>query len=158
MIEEKYKDLAELVVNIVEAIKRTGLYVTSLRDRYAKFAMPIKGNGNHIGVMYAGSLFTLGEFTGGIISAVSFDFTKFIPIVKEVNIKYVAMAKSDVSIEIELSESEVKKIQSEAEENGKADFVLNLDLKDENGEVVALVEGKWQIRKLTEEMKLSLGL
>lgn len=153
MIEEKYRDVAELSVSLVGAIKRTGLSIVSLRERYAKFRMPLEGNINHIGAMYAGSLFTLGEFTGGILPAVAFDITRFYPIVKEVTIKYVALAKTDVTIEAEMSREEVGKIQAEAEENGKADFTLELELKDENDEVVALVNGIWQIRLIPEELK-----
>lgn len=153
MIEEKYRDVAELSVSLVEAIKRTGLSIVSLKDRYAKFKMPLEGNINHVGAMYAGSLFTLGEFTGGILPAVAFDITRFYPIVKEITIKYVALAKTDVTIEAEMSREEVDTIQAEAEENGKADFMLALELKDEKDEVVALVNGTWQIRLMPDELK-----
>ncbi len=82
MIEEKYRGVAELAEELVEGIKRSGLKVIELRDRAAKVMMPLKGNKNHIGDMYAGSMFTLGEIVGGIIPAVSIDVTRFIPIVK----------------------------------------------------------------------------
>ncbi len=153
MIDEKYKDIAELTVSIVEAIKRTGLRVDTLRDRYAKFVMPLEGNVNHVGAMYAGSLFTLGEFTGGIIPVVTFDIESYYPIVKEINIKFLEMAKSDIFIEAEISEKEAKHIIDEAEENEKADFPLELELKDESGVIVALVNGTWQLRKITPELK-----
>ncbi|MBU2514131.1 DUF4442 domain-containing protein [bacterium] len=153
MIEEKYKDIAELSVSIVEAIRRTGLKVVALRDRYAKFVMPLEGNVNHVGAMYAGSLFTLGEFTGGIVPGVSFDITRYFPIVKEIKIKYIAMAKTDIHIEAELSQEEVKRIEAEADENGKADITMDLELKNTNNEVVAIVNGVWQIRKLSDDMK-----
>ncbi len=153
MIEEKYKGIAELSLTLVEAINRTGLEIVALKDRYAKFKMPLQGNTNHIGVMYAGSLFTLGEFTGGIVPAVSFDIEKYFPIVKAINIKFLAMATTDVYLECELSSSDVKRIEAETDENGKADFDLELELKDETGTVVTLVNGTWQLRKIPEEMK-----
>ncbi len=153
MIEEKYKDIAELSVNLVEAIKRTGLEIVALRERYAKFKMPIAGNTNHIGIMYAGSLFTLGEFTGGIVPGVSFDINKYYPIVKEITIRYVAMATSDIFIEKEMEEAEVRRIIQVVEENNKADFSMELELKTEEGVVVAIVNGIWQLRKIPEEMK-----
>jgi acyl-coenzyme A thioesterase PaaI-like protein len=153
MIDEKYKGIAELSLSLVEAIKRTGLEIVSLKDRYAKFKMPLQGNTNHIGIMYAGSLFTLGEFTGGIVPAVSFDIEKYYPIVKEINIRFLAMAKTDVYLESQMSEAKVAEIQAETDENGKADFDLQLELKDEEGEVVSTVNGTWQLRKILEEMK-----
>ncbi len=157
MIEDKYKDIAELSTKLVGAIERTGLTILSLGDRYAKFMMPLEGNANHVGSIYAGSLFTLGEFTGGIIPGVTFDISRFYPIVKEVNIKYLSLAKTDVTIEHTMSKEEADKIQTEAEENDKADFTMELEIKDANNETVALVNGVWQIRVIPEELKASLS-
>ena len=61
MIEEKYKSLATYVESGIEGIRRTGLKVLALQDRYVKLLMPLQGNVNHVGIMYAGSLFTIGE-------------------------------------------------------------------------------------------------
>ncbi|MCD6571401.1 MAG: YiiD C-terminal domain-containing protein [Deltaproteobacteria bacterium] len=153
MIDEKYKKAADFAVSGIEAIKRTGIRVLEMRDRYAKFLMPLEGNVNHVGMMYAGSLFTIGEFTGGIIFGASFDYNKFFPIVKEVNIRFRRPAMTDVTIEVELSKEEVKRIQKEAEEKGKADFTLDLEIKDVQGETVSLVHGIWQMRKIPEGME-----
>lgn len=153
MIDDKYKAIAELSVSLVEGIKRTGLQIVALKDRYVRFKMPLQGNTNHIGIMYAGSLFTLGEFTGGILPAVTFDINRFYPIVKEITIRYLAMAKTDVYLETEMSEQEADRILTEAELNDKADFNLSLELKNETGEVVAVMNGIWQLRKIPEKMK-----
>lgn len=157
MIEEKYKKVAEIAIDLVEGIKRTGMSVISLKDRYGKLLMPLKGNGNHVGMMYAGSLFTIGEVTGGIIPAVAFDITKFYPIVKEVNIRFVAPAMTDVTIECSISEEEANNVQQEAEKNGKADFFMEMEIKDTNDTTVSIVKGTWQIRKIPEELKESMS-
>jgi hypothetical protein len=47
-----------------------------------------------------------------------------------------------------LSEDQVEQIHKELEEKGKADFNLDLELIDANGEVVALLKGTWQGRKI----------
>jgi hypothetical protein len=104
--------------------------------------------------MYAGSLFTLGEFAGGAIHLVSLDFTKFVPIVKEVRIRFRRPAMTDVVMEVTMTEEEAKRLESEAEKNGKADYQLNLELKDLNGGTVAEVGGTWQIRKMSEGMSM----
>lgn len=49
MIEEKYQIVADFAVSAVEGIKRTGMKVLALRDRYAKIMMPFEGNINHVG-------------------------------------------------------------------------------------------------------------
>ena len=148
MIDERYRDAAERAVGAVEGIKRTGIRAIALRERYVKMLMPLEGNVNHVGMMYAGSLFTLGEVAGGAIHLTSFDRKRLYPIVKEVNIRFRRPAMTDVTMEVELSEEEASRIQAEALEKGKADFVLNLELKDADGEVVSIVDGTWQVRTI----------
>ena len=66
MIEEKYKAIADYCQNGIPAIKRTGLVITDMRERYAKILMPIEGNTNHIGIMYAdGSPYPANEIFSG---------------------------------------------------------------------------------------------
>jgi hypothetical protein len=153
MIEEKYKVTAEYVETGVEGIQRTGIKVLAMKDRYVKTLMPLEGNVNHVGIMYAGSLFTIGECMGGAIYGVAFDITRFYPIVKEVTIKFRRPVVTDVTLELEMSQQEAEAIQQEAEEKGKADFTLDLELKDTNGEMVCTVSGIWQIRKIPEGME-----
>jgi acyl-coenzyme A thioesterase PaaI-like protein len=123
-----------------------------LRDRYAKMLMPLEGNLNHVGVMYAGSLFTLGEIAGGAIHLTSFDGSRLYPIVKEIHIRFRRPAATDVTMEVELGAEQAARIQAEALEKGKADYVLNLELKDAEGEVVSIVAGTWQVRRFPEGM------
>jgi len=152
MIEEKYKAIAEFAASGVEGIRRTGIQVIEMRERYAKVLMPLKGNVNHVGMMYAGSLFTVGEISGGIIHGASFDCSRFFPIVTEVTIRFRRPAWTDVTLEVELTREESEKIQREANDKGKANFAMDLEIKDTSGETVALVHGIWQIRKLPEGM------
>jgi acyl-coenzyme A thioesterase PaaI-like protein len=155
LIDEKYKDAAERAVGAVEGIKRTGIRALALRDRYAKMLMPLEGNVNHVGMMYAGSLFTLGEIAGGALHLVSFDVNKLFPIVKEVTIRFRRPAMTDVTMEVGLGAEEAARIQAEALEEGKADFVLDLELKGADGEVVAVVGGTWQVRVIPEGMQVA---
>lgn len=151
MIDEKYKDAPALIAQAVHIIHETGLEIVGLKDRYAKLVMPLKPNLNHIGIMYAGSLFILAECSGGVIYYVSFDIHRFYPIVKEVSISYKRPATTDVTLEIELSEEEAKVIQKEADEAGKKDWVMDLELKDTQGRVCSIVHGIWQLRKYPDQ-------
>ncbi|MBN2283878.1 MAG: YiiD C-terminal domain-containing protein [Deltaproteobacteria bacterium] len=152
MIEERFKEIAEIAVTSIEAIKRTGIRVTDMQEGYAKMLMPLEGNINHVGMMYAGTLFTLGEFCGGIIYGAAFDVNKYYPIVKEVTIRFRRPVLTDATIEVSLNREEAERIQKVCDEQGKSDFVLNLEIKDAGGTVVALVDGTWQIRQIPKEM------
>jgi len=155
MIEEKYQLVADFAVSAVEGIKRTGMKVLALRDRYAKIMMPFEGNISHVGTMYAGSLFVLGEFSGGIIHGVSFDYNKFFPIVKEVTIRFKRAAKTNVTLEVAISKEMAAQIQETAGREGKCDFELDLDLKDADDQTVAEVHGIWQLRKFRAGQSLT---
>jgi thioesterase domain-containing protein len=147
MIEEKYKPLAAYMESAIGIVKKMGLKVLSMKDGYVKLQMPFKENVNHVGTMYAGSLFTLGEFMGGAIFISSFDMNKYYPIVKEVQIRYRRPALTDITLELSMSGEQIRQITATLEEKGKVDFPLELQLTDAGGEVVAIVQGIWQGRK-----------
>ena len=127
-------------------VERIGLKALELKPYYVKLAAPIAGNENHIGGMYAGALFTLAEIPGGALFLTTFDVSKFYPIIKEMTIRFVAPAKTDVTIEMYLSKEEASHIEAEARENGRADYVLEGEVKDASGVVVAVSKGLYQLR------------
>ena len=130
----------------VAFVERMGLEMLESKKGYVKLKAPLGGNENHVGIMYAGALFTLAEVPGGSLFYTSFDPTKYYPIVKDMYIRFRRPAATDVTIEMKMAEDEVDRIQAEADENGKADFILEGEIKDETGEVVALSKGTYQIR------------
>jgi len=130
----------------VAFLENMGLKFLEARPGYVKLKAPLAGNENHIGIMYAGALFTLAEVPGGVLFNTSFDTARFYPIVKEMSIRFRRPAMTDISIEMTMSREEVERIQAEAVAKGKADFVLDGELKDESGEVVAVSRGVYQIR------------
>lgn len=154
--DQDMKTVAEMAIDSIEGIKRTGIRLLEVGPRHAKLLMPLGGNVNHVGMMYAGSLFTIGEIPGGILHIASFDVNRFFPIVKEVTIRFRRPAKTDVTLEVDLDADTVDRIQAEAAETGKADFSLDMEIKDADGEVVALVSGTWQIRRTPEGMPNAL--
>jgi len=114
-------------------VRNAGLQVVELRPGYVKCVMPFRNNGNHIGSMYAGALFTVAEIPGGALFLSSFDTSKYFPIVKALNIDFQKPAKSDVTVEISMTTEQIAGIQAEADSNGKAEFVLKGKLKDSAG-------------------------
>jgi thioesterase domain-containing protein len=144
----KNKDPITVLETTIPIVEKMGLKVLDFRSNSARLMLPLEDNVNHIGVIYAGSLFTLGEMAGGAIFHASFDNTLFYPIVKQINIRFRRMAASDVTVDVEMQKNEASRIADEALEYGKADFVLDLEIKDVNGEVCSIVNGTWQIRKI----------
>ncbi|MES2883842.1 MAG: YiiD C-terminal domain-containing protein [Pseudomonadota bacterium] len=129
-------------------VRNAGLVVEHLERGEVRCLMPFKGNGNHIGTMYAGALFTLAEIPGGALFLSSFDTARFFPVVKALNLKFLKPAKGDVRVSATLAPEEISRIEQQAAESGKADFALSLELKDTAGVVVAVSEGLYQLRRL----------
>ena len=127
-------------------VERMGLRVIELEPRSVKLSVPLQGNENHIGTMYAGSLFTIAEIPGGALFLTTFDVSRFYPVIKEMTIRFIKPVKTDVTIRMVMSVSEAKRIVSEAEKNGKAEYVLEGEIKDTNEEVVAVSRGIYQVR------------
>ncbi|MCY1303502.1 hypothetical protein D9M70_532130 [compost metagenome] len=140
----------ELVRQLTEEqiafVKRSGLRAEVLEPGHVRLRMPYAGNQNHIGTLYAGALFTLAEMPGGALFLTSFDSRRFYPIVKEMNLRFRRPAKGDITVEARLGGEEIARIQRQAEADGKADYLLELQLLDAAGEVVAESRGLYQMR------------
>lgn len=128
-------------------VRRMNLKAEVLEPGFVRLRVPLAGNENHIGSMYAGALFTLAEIPGGALFLTSFDASKFYPIIKEMNLRFRRPATGDIVVEARLSAEEIERLQTEAQANGKAEYVLELQLTDGSGEVVALSRGIYQLRK-----------
>ncbi len=130
----------------IKFVANSGLQVVELRRGYVKCLMPFAGNGNHIGTMYAGSLFTVAEIPGGALFLSSFDATRYVPIIKEMTMRFLKPAKGDVTIEVSIDEAKIADISAAADANGKAEFVLEGQIKTADGTVVASSHGVYQLR------------
>jgi acyl-coenzyme A thioesterase PaaI-like protein len=142
----KPETLKQFIEKPFAFVERMGLKALELKPGYVKLTAPIAGNENHIGGMYAGALFTLAEIPGGALYLTTFDVSNFYPIIKEMTIRFVAPAKTDVTIEMNLPKAEASHIEADARENGKADYVLEGEVKDASGVVVAVSKGLYQLR------------
>jgi thioesterase domain-containing protein len=125
---------------------KMGVKVVEARPGFAATTVPAEGNGNHFGVIYAGVLFTVAEVLGGIIPLITFDTAKYFPLVKNLEIQFVAMAKSDVRAEASLDDETIARVEAEAAERGKADFTLEAAVTDTDGQTVATTHGLYQLR------------
>jgi thioesterase domain-containing protein len=127
---------------------KMGVKVVEARPGFAATTVPAEGNGNHFGVIYASVLFTVAEVLGGIIPLITFDTAKYFPLVKNLDIQFVAMAKSDVRAEASPDDETIARVEAEAAQRGKADFTLEAVVTDADGQTVATTRGLYQLRAL----------
>ncbi|WP_212629091.1 YiiD C-terminal domain-containing protein [Pseudomonas sp. KB-10] len=136
----------QLTEEQIAFVKRSGLKAEVLEPGFVRLRMPLQGNQNHIGSMYAGALFTLAEIPGGALFLTSFDARRFYPVVKEMNLRFRRPAMGDILVEARLSAEQIAQLEEQASREGKADYLLELQLTDGNGEVVAESRGLYQLR------------
>ncbi len=83
---------------------------------------------------------------GGIIALSTFDSAKYFPLVKNVDIQFVGMARSDLRAEASLDDETIARVEAEAAERGKGDFELEAVVTDADGQAVATTRGVYQLR------------
>jgi acyl-coenzyme A thioesterase PaaI-like protein len=131
----------------IPAAHRMGVRIAESRRGFAAATVPADGNGNHFGVVYGGVVFTVAEILGGILALSSFDASRYFPLVKQVDIKFVGMATTQLRAEAALDEDTIAAVMAEAEEKGKADYRVDAKVTDADGAVVATTHGLYQIRR-----------
>lgn len=106
----------------IPTARNMGVRVVEARRGFAAATVPVEGNGNHFGVIYAGVQFTVAEILGGIIALSTFDSSTYFPLVKNVDISFVGMARSELRAQASLDDETIARIEAEAAERGKSDF------------------------------------
>lgn len=105
---------------------RMGIRIVELGEGHAVGTAPLEGNTNHLGTLYAGS---------GLY-----------PTLKDVQIRFCRPATSAVRATASLDSDAIARIKAEVEANGKSEFVLDAQVTDEAGEIVATTRGVYQLR------------
>jgi len=147
-ISDEYKSLVRYLEKAIMIIEKMGMQIVGFKKGSVKILLPKNPNVNHIGTVYAGSLFSLADYAGGVLFFASFDHKKYVPILKEVTINFKKPATTDITVEATMSPEQIERLQKTADEAGKADWVMDLELKDEQGNICCLVHGNFQMRKV----------
>ncbi|HQR81105.1 MAG TPA: YiiD C-terminal domain-containing protein [Actinomycetota bacterium] len=131
----------------IPAVGRLGVVVEEFSPGLVRLCVPIEGNGNHFGTMYAGVLFTLCELPGGLLPVGVLDPTKYTPIVTELDIRFLAAARTDVRLEARMDPAELQALAEQADREGRARFTLELHAEDADGRTVVSSTAHYQLRR-----------
>ena len=124
-------------------IKHSNLRFLKVERGRVKVLMPLEGNKNHLGTMYAGAIFTAGESIVGSLLMSAFNMTDFFPTLAESTIKYLKPVTTDVTVDIRMTEEELERVGSEAKSIGKSNFELISEIKNDQDEICAVLTGNY---------------
>jgi acyl-coenzyme A thioesterase PaaI-like protein len=146
MTEYTSQMATDFVHRAVPAIGRLGVVVEAISPGAVDLRVPIEGNANHMGTMYAGALFALAELPGGLIPLAVLPPGRYTPIVTALEIQFVAAARTDVTLSARMDTEELRSLGEQVDAEGQADFVLDLVGRDVNGRTVITSRGHYQLR------------
>lgn len=140
--------LKPAVENTNAQVARSGLRVLDMRRGYVKCLLPIDGNGGKDGTVPKEMLKVLMEAPGNAIFLGSFNTDRFETSIKDVDLRLLKPADSDVTVELSLKEAVISRITAEVEIKGWSEFVLEGSLKDEDDNIIARYRGTYEMRPL----------
>jgi thioesterase domain-containing protein len=147
-ISDEHKDLVSNLEKAIKIIDKMGMRILDFEKQSVKIMLPKEPNVNHIGTVYAGSLFSLADFAGGVLFFSTFDIRKYYPLLKDVTITFKRPATTDITVETSMTPEQAENIKRTADETGKADWALDLELKDVQGNVCCIARANFQMRRL----------
>ena len=118
-------------------VERAGLELLHFERGRVVVRIPFEPNINHVGMVYAGALFTVAEMPGGALFSGAFDTKRFYPIVGEMSVRFLRPATTAVTVDARMSDDEIDRVAAELEEHGKAKYVLEQEVRDGSGTLVA---------------------
>ncbi|HEX6886808.1 MAG TPA: YiiD C-terminal domain-containing protein [Candidatus Nanopelagicales bacterium] len=130
----------------VPAIGRLGVVVDAIDAGLVLLRIPIEGNANHLGTMYAGALFALAELPGGLLPLAVLEPGRYVPIVTDMQVQFVAAARTDVTLTARLEPEHIRALAARADAEGRAEFVLELHAEDAGGRTVLTSRATYQLR------------
>ncbi len=148
-------DIRQLLKAMIPFVGRTGLEVLEARPGFSSCRMPLEGNGNHLGTMYAGAIFTLTEIAGGVLAIATFDGKEFYPVVKSVDVAFKAPLTTDATVTVQLDDNAIGRIIDDALRTNRGEFVLEAEIRDAKGNTVATSRSAYQIRKKTNPLAIT---
>ena len=124
-----------------------------IEEGHVKFIMPVEGlHLNHVGTVYAGSIYAFAEMCGGALFQATYGFDKWVPIIKASTIKYLKPTQLTLSCELTLTKEEIEEKMKPIVERGRGDYFLTLPICDIEGVQIAVAEMNYYILPMTSDM------
>lgn len=137
---EFFENAKQSIVNgKIQYLNMAGVVPEVCEFRHVKFRLPVDPiHMNHVGIVYAGSYFIIAESSGASLIKCVYG-SKYTAIIKSVAIDYVKPCKSDLVVDISMTEEEAKERIAYVAEHGKGRYPMEIPVTNVDGEVCANV-------------------
>jgi len=133
----------------VPLLASIGVEAVEVERRRVRTRLPFDPvNGNHIGTVYAGVLYSFLESTGGALVLVSFDVSSWIPIIVEGTIRYLRPVTAAVEIDVSLTEQECDAVHAQLDADPKSRWILHAAAVAEDGRVACEADLVYRFRSI----------
>lgn len=107
-------------------------------------------NRNYVGTQFGGSIYSMCDPFLMYILIKKLGW-KFIVWDKGAEIKFIKPGRSDIFVHFSISNQEIESIKAQAEISEKVEPIYTLEVKDKEGNLVAIVKKRLYIKKKTEK-------
>jgi acyl-coenzyme A thioesterase PaaI-like protein len=103
---------------------------------------------NHVGTQHAGGLFSAGEFASGgaFMGAFAEHMANLTPLARSAQIDYRKLARGPITATGTLS-GDVGELLAAIERDGRAEFPVEVEMTDAEGNVVAAMTVHWHVKQ-----------
>ena len=144
-----YSAFRPIIEETIPWVKDSGLRAEVLEERHIVLRLPRDHHLNHVGIVYAGSLFMLMEMAGAALFGCTYPFGKYIPINKGMSIQFLKMGITDILCDLTISEEKAFEMIKPIDTKGKGEWVLEMDCQDTEGKVIASSVCHYYIKKMS---------
>ncbi|MDT4892887.1 MAG: hypothetical protein QOE97_1922 [Pseudonocardiales bacterium] len=146
MTNPQLETLNSALPHLVPRAAEMGVRFVELRPGYVCARLPFEGNGNHVGTVYAGVIFTLAELLGGAMHLATFDATTHYPLVRSMTIDFLSPGRGPLTASAALPDDVIATTRAAVAGGNKAAMPLAATVVSDDGVVVARTHGDYQLR------------
>jgi acyl-coenzyme A thioesterase PaaI-like protein len=129
--------------DLIPALDKLDARVLISEPNRIKVLLPLAGNANHLGTMYAGAIFSVAEFPFGLLHLGHFAGKPLLPVVGELTIRFLAPATTDVTVDLHVSDEEWQEMDDTTHAHGKSKFIREIEVLDADENVVAVAKATY---------------
>jgi acyl-coenzyme A thioesterase PaaI-like protein len=138
-----------LVRGTVPVLGAIGMEIVEARPGHIRSRLPFKPeNGNHIGTVYAGVLFSFLEASGGALVLVAFDVARYIPVIVEGTIRFARPVTGAVEADLSVTDAEREAVHAALEEDPRHRWTLQATAVAEDGTEACAAEFAYRFKRV----------